>query len=443
MLNLVDAKAELRIQLKKQAALLAKSEQSDEDVAELDELTKDIEARHKEIKAEEDKAATLKAARERAAEIEASINTDASASDASSVPPSVSKVRENVQDDPKFGFANMKEIFTSLANQKQGKATSENFKVLAAIGSDEYSTNNKGYGGVYIPTGLLSETMSRGNDGDPVGALTRKIPMDTKAIDIPDRQDYDHSSDSSTGGSKIYWPEETGARTPSRSKRDLIRFEAHRMELLAYATEDLLDESPVSFAAIIENDYMEERPSELMRKRIRGSGTGCPTGIIGHAGTINHERATSGDVTYADLTAMSAKAWRGLSPNAVWIANPELQETLLNMVDGDGRNLWGDATNGKPGLLLGRPVIYSEHASALGATGDIILGVWNHYWEGRYGATKNLSSIHARFVNAEVAIRISDKVAGRPGWTDKLTPENATSGFQMAPFITLGYKAPA
>ena len=88
--------------------------------------------------------------------------------------------------------------------------------------------------------------------------------------------------------------------------------------------------------------------------------------------------------------------------------------------------------------LMGRPIIFSEHAKALGTAGDLSLYNMGEYLEGTLQNLQGQSSIHIRFLENESAFRFTARKAGAPWWRGTLTPKN---GDTMSPFIQLGARA--
>jgi HK97 family phage major capsid protein len=93
-------------------------------------------------------------------------------------------------------------------------------------------------------------------------------------------------------------------------------------------------------------------------------------------------------------------------------------------------------SDGPPVTILGRPVIFSEKAPALGTTGDINFVDLSYYLIGDRQAVAVAASEHAFFQNDQVAYRIIERVDGRPWLQSALTPHNGSANTLTA-FVQL------
>jgi HK97 family phage major capsid protein len=89
---------------------------------------------------------------------------------------------------------------------------------------------------------------------------------------------------------------------------------------------------------------------------------------------------------------------------------------------------------GFPDQILGRPVFYSEFASALGSVGDIGLYNFSQYLEGIYAPLQSAESVHVRFIQHERTFKFWLRNAGAPWWRSPLTPNK---GDTLSPFVVL------
>jgi HK97 family phage major capsid protein len=88
--------------------------------------------------------------------------------------------------------------------------------------------------------------------------------------------------------------------------------------------------------------------------------------------------------------------------------------------------------------ILGRPLIYTEFAEAIGTVGDLVLASWPTYLIGEGTYSNTASSIHVRFDYNETAFRFVKQVDGQPWWRTTLTLKNS---WVVAPFVTLAARA--
>lgn len=315
--------------------------------------------------------------------------------------------------------------------------------LLAAAGSDEQGAYDDRYGGFAIPTTLLPQLLQRGTEADPTAGRTQAVPMATPSIEIPARTDSNHTT-SVSGGFVVGRSAETVAKTASRTELEKVTLKASSLFGLAYATEEILQDSPISFAAIIQAGFNSEFPANGIKEKIRGAGGNQFLGVLNSPAKIEvaAEGGQAADTILAEnLIKMEARLW---GPG-IWIANhgakPQLRQAAIVKANAGGtaggvilvyqQSLREDM----PDMLLGKPIFYSEFASALGDVGDISLVNWSQFLEGLYQPLQSAESVHVRFVNHERAFKFWLRNAGAPWWRAPLTPHKGAD--TLSPIVTL------
>jgi len=364
----------------------------------------------------------------------------------------VGSVKEKWAEDPKRGFKHPREFLLSIINwQRKGerderlaglRADESGFDIRGAAGSDEQSTFSNPYGGFLVPEGFSPNILSVPSEGDPLAGLTQNVPMTGPVVNIQARVDKTHTS-SVSGGLRVYRRAEADSSSSSRIEFERIRLEATGLFGLAFATEEILSDSPGSFAAILEAGFRDEFGSVILNERLNGTGTGEFQGINNAACTVSVSKETGQAATslvYENIIKMRSRCW-GYS-NAVWLANHDTipQLMLLNQSVGTGGiPVWApSAISDHPDTLLGRPIFFSEYPETLGTVGDVILGNWSQYLEGTYQPLGSAESVHVRFVNHERTFKFFMRNAGTPWWRAALTPKK---GSTLSPFVRLATRA--
>jgi HK97 family phage major capsid protein len=344
--------------------------------------------------------------------------------------------------DPNKGFTSPREFIGAVIQAGRGYTEDQRLKYLT-VGSDEARTNSDPAGGFLVPVGYSPDVLKIMPEDDPMGGLTTKMPMERPIIKLPARADKNHSS-SVSGGLTVTRRPETVAATASQMTLEQVTMEAHSLFGLSYATEELLTDSPTSFAAILAAGFSDQFTGHLVNERLVGTGVGEFQGVIGAACTISVSKETgqaAATIVKENLDKMAARCY-GFG-KAVWVANHNTRPQLssLSQAVGTGGALVPyftfDPNTGK-GYLLGRPIIFSEFAKTLGTVGDIVLGNWSEYLEGVYQPLQSAESVHVRFVNHERAFKFWTRNAGVPWWKSALTPKN---GDTLSPFVTLATRA--
>lgn len=319
------------------------------------------------------------------------------------------------------------------------KQQAERGIVTKAAGSDEAAGINDPYGGFLVPTTFSPQLLKLDPEADPMGGKTTSVPMATPHVRIPARTDKDHTT-SVAGGVTVTRRPETVAGTPSRMQMEQVDLRAHTLFGLSYATEELLMDSPVSFAAILAAGFSDQFTYHLVNERLNGTGVGEFEGIMNSPALVSVAKETgqaANTIVYDNILKMRARCW-GYG-KAIWIANHDTSPQLMTLnqaVGTGGAVVWQpSAREDRPDMLLGRPLIFSEYAKTLGTQGDIVLGNWSEYLEGTYQPLQSDESIHVRFVNHERTFKFWTRNDGRCWWRSALTPKNSTA--TLSPFVVL------
>jgi HK97 family phage major capsid protein len=347
--------------------------------------------------------------------------------------------------DPKKGFTDHRDfLMTVMDASVRGYTDDARLKYLSA-GSDEQSTVADPYGGFLVPEGFSPNVMKVMAEMDPIatyGNIT-KIPMTNAVVPINARVDKNHTS-SVSGGFTVGRRSETQTGTSSRQQYEQVVLNAQSLFGIAYATEELLARSPVSFAAIIEAGFRDEFPAKKIDERLNGTGTGQFEGVINCPATVSVSKETgqaAATILYENVIKMRSRCW-GYA-QAIWLANHDClpQLMLMNQSIGTGGNaVWQpSARDGEPDRLFGRPIFFTEFTKTVGTVGDIVLGNWTQYLEGTLTPMQSAESMHVRFENHERTFKFWEENDGRCWWRSALTPKNSTT--TLSPFVTLATRA--
>src|SRR6266700_1475078 len=177
------------------------------------------------------------------------------------------------------------------------------------------------------------------------------------------------------------------------------------------------------------------------------TGAGTPEGFINSPASVQQAAEagqTAGTIVWENIVKMYARMLPTSLKNAVWVAAidtfPQLATMALSVGTGGGP-VWIGGPNqpgsdGPPVTILGRPVIFTEKAPALGTTGDINFVDLSYYLIGDRQAVAVAASEHAFFQNDQVAYRIIERVDGRPWLQSALTPHNGSAN-TLSAFVQL------
>lgn len=398
--------------------------------ADLDDLNKAI-ARHEKL---------AEAEREMAAVPDRNRDTEKEAKDR------IGNVTDNRAKDPMKGFKTPREFFNAVRVAGQGGRRDERLNLLrvtpdmgATAGSDEHSTQDDAYGGFLVPEAMLPGMLRTEPEPDPMLGRLTNVPMGSPIVNMNARVDKNHST-SVSGGLTVSRKMETGAASDSRMEFEQVKLQAYSLFGLTYATEELLADSPITIAALLQNGFRDEFTSHMIDERLNGTGAGEHMGIMNSPCliTVSEDSSQTADtITATNVINMRSRCWG--YQNAVWLANQDCMPQLmqLSLVSGSATVMLYQQSlqDDKPDMLLGRPIYYTEYCQTLGDKGDIVLGNWTQYLEGTYQQLETAESVHVRFLNNERAFRMSLRNAGAPWWRSALTPKNSTS--TLSPFVVM------
>lgn len=357
----------------------------------------------------------------------------------------VGNVKPGFADDPKCGFSSPREFLLSVMEASNRGLSDDRLKYLATAGGDEQGGYSDPYGGFLVPTGFSPNFLTLRPEDDPIGARTTKVPMSTKKLEIPARVDKDHSS-SVCGGLTVTRRAETQTQSAARMEMEKVALEAYSLFGLAYATEEILTDSPISFAALLEQGFSDQFTYHLIDERINGTGVGEMEGIMNAPCLVSVSKdtnQTATTITGTNVINMRARCWR--YQDAIWLANHDCLPQLAKVCLTVGTNEYPIALYQQslkedvPDMLCGRPIYYTEYTKTLGTKGDLILGNWGEYLEGTLQPLQSAESIHVRFVNHERTFKFWLRNGGRVWWRSELTPKNSSN--TLSPFVVLNTRS--
>lgn len=299
-------------------------------------------------------------------------------------------------------------------------------------------------GGYLVQQDFSTELLRRVYERSPIVSRVRRIPLSANSNGIKLNAISESSRVSSVwGGIIMYWLGEAATKTASRPEFRRIELDLKKIAGLFYATDELLQDT-TALASVAQEGFSEALDLELERVVIRGTGAGQPLGIMNSGALITVSKEVgqlANTVVYENIVNMWARLYSRSMSNAVWAISQSVLPQLMTMgmmVGVGGVPVWippSGAAGAPYGTLLGRPIFPIECCSALGTTGDIILGDFSQYLTADKGAPQFASSIHVQFVYDEQVFRIVYRVDGQPSWNTTLTPHDNSN--TVSPFVVL------
>lgn len=298
-------------------------------------------------------------------------------------------------------------------------------------------------GGFLVPEMLRSQLLEVALESAVVRSRATVVPMDSARVPFP-MIDVTSNASSLFGGMIAYWGEESAALVDASPKFGRVELDAKKLTGLSVVPNELLQDSIISFSALIERLWPLTIAFEEDSKFISGTGVGEPLGFLGAANSASISVAAeagqaSSTIVYENIVNMYSRMLPSSLNSAVWMISPDTIPQLYTMAlsVGTGGNavFVANATGPGPQTLFGRPIIVTEKAGRLGTLGDIAFVDLSYYLLGDRQAMSAASSTDYRFGNDQTAFRIIERVDGRPWIQSAITPRNG--GATLSPFVQL------
>jgi HK97 family phage major capsid protein len=301
-------------------------------------------------------------------------------------------------------------------------------------------------GGFLVGTDIAAELYRRAYTMGQITSRCRRVPISTGAnsIKINGIEETSRATGSRYGGVRAYWLAEAGAITPSRPKFRQIELNLHKLGVLVYATDELLQDAQ-ALGSMVLDMAAEEIMWATENTVINGTGVGQPAGVLGANCLVDVDKEVGqAATTFVAQNAMKmwSRMWAPSRANAAWYINQDVEPQLFQMYVAAGTGgvpvyLPANGLSGSPyGTLFGRPVIPVEYCPTLGTIGDVILADFGQYFLADKGGVQSASSIHVQFLYDETVFRFVYRVDGQPAWHSELTPASGSTN-TLSPFVAL------
>jgi HK97 family phage major capsid protein len=345
-------------------------------------------------------------------------------------------------------FRSLGEQLIAVARASMGGPRATDPRLLAvASGLNESAPSD---GGFLVQKDFSETLFQRTYEAGQIASRVFRIPISANANGVKiNAIDEDSRVDGSRwGGVLAYWINEADTKIASRPKFRQIQLNLQKLAGICYSTDELLQDA-AALEAVIMQTFPMEFTYQVEEAIVNGTGAGQPLGFM-NSGAVVTVAKDAGDTTATvstnDVLAMWSRCWGRSRLNAVWLINQDVEPKLYPLTIGSGTAVQllytppGARGNegGQYGLLLGRPVIPTEHNATCGTPGDITLVDLSQYIIADKGSVASASSIHVRFLNDETTFRFVMRLDGQPAWKKPLTPSKGTNTY--SPFVALAVR---
>lgn len=356
--------------------------------------------------------------------------------------------KEVVDNGETYGYNNLAELALDVRMAALNKPTSETFGKYNNI-----ATNVDSDGGFLIPRPLAKTLWKEAIEGNPLYALCSKMPISQNALDVPYVVDSSHAGTTGLyGGIQTYYADEEAEYTGSAPKFGKFGLKLNKLTAKCIVTNEMIEDSPISIMPTIQPMFRAAMIWRMMGDMLEGTGAGQPMGIWNSGGkiTVGKELSQDANTIVADnIAKMFARMWSKGIMNSVWIVNqtilPQLMKLQWNTGTAAGTLVYnppGGLSQAPYGTILGRPVIFTEHAKALGTEGDISFVDFTEYVigekVGKGSGFRASTNIWLLWDTDRQAFKISIRWDGASKWKTPFTPKY---GDTTSHIITLATRA--
>lgn len=348
------------------------------------------------------------------------------------------------QDTGKWGFRSAGEYFAAVLKGSNPRNAIVDPRLIANAPTTYGSEDVGADGGFAVPPDFRTEIVKRVMGEDSLLGRTDQMTTSSNSITVPTDETTPWQT---SGGIQAYWESEAGQKMQSKPALTEKTVKANKIIALVPMTDELLQDAP-AMASYVNGKAPEKIDFKVNNAILNGTGVGQPLGFLqsGALVTVTPESGQAADtVRFENIVNMYTRMVDSSKRSAVWLINGDVEPQLMSMsFPGTGTAvpvyLPPGGLSGQPyGTLMGRPVISTEAAAALGDVGDISFVDLKQYMSVvKAGGIRQDVSIHLFFDYDVSAFRFVLRVGGQPWWNTAITRLN---GLSRSPFITLGARS--
>lgn len=310
-----------------------------------------------------------------------------------------------------------------------------------------YSSVVPSEGGFLVPETLRSQLLQIALEQSVVRPRATVVPMETARVPFP-MIDSTTNAGSVFGGMIGYWGEESAALVESNPKFGRTELDAKKLTGFAVVPNELLSDSLISFAALIETLWPQALAFFEDVAFMAGSGVGEPLGFLGSGNAagvaVTKETGQPADtIVVENVIKMYSRMLPASLSRGIWVCSPEAIPELFTMAlsvgTGGGPVMLTNVAGPAPMTIFNRPLVVSEKAGRLGDRADLAFVDLSYYLIGDRQIMSADSSTDYRFGNDQTAFRIIQRVDGRPWLQSAITPQNG--GPTLSPFVEIEARA--
>lgn len=349
------------------------------------------------------------------------------------------EIHDRIDDDPKRGFADIGEFALAVKNFYAPGGSPDERLLIGAAPTDYHQETGSGEGRM-VPPAFRAEVWEVATEEDSLITETDNEPTSSNSVEFL----KDETTPWGSTGVQAKWRSEASQMTPSKLVTEGEQMRLHELYAFVTATDQLLNDAPR-----LANRLTRKAGLAIRWKSnagiVEGSGVGQPKGYMKGGSLVSVAKETS-QVADTIVAANVAKMYSRIigAASAVWYINQDALPQLMTMTLGN-QPVWTPPQSGfinaPGGLLLGRPVRFSEHCETVGDKGDIQLVNLRggYYTITSEGGIQFASSMHLYFDYGLQAFRWTFRMNGQPLLSAAISP--AKGAATRSHFVVLDARA--
>lgn len=363
--------------------------------------------------------------------------------DAERLAPAVSAgpatVTPRIEQDPMRGFANAADfglaVHAACHPAARGRQVDERLLALyqapsePSAGPTNFHRETGASEGYMVPPAMREEIWDIALSDDDLFGLVNPEPTASNSWQL----NADESTPWGATGVQAYWRSEGTQMTTSRLATEPRTGKLHELYAFVLASGELLEDAPKLNSRLTKGAgaAIRWKASEAI---VRGTGAGQPLGYETSPClvTVSKESGQAADTILAkNLLKMFSRGLSVPGSRWVWLANRDIVPQLVDLKIGNEPS-WAAPNQGMQaapnGMILGSPVIFTEHAKTLGDLGDIAyIDLSGYYAAMHTSGVKFDSSIHLYFDYNIEAFRWIFRLGGAPFLSAPVSPASGSN----------------
>lgn len=349
------------------------------------------------------------------------------------------RVTENQAADPRRGFHSFGDF--AQAVRSAGVPGTRPDQRLAAAPSTFGNESTGADGGYAVPPEFSREIFRLSLGEDSLIPMTDNTNVSGNSMVFP----KDETTPWGTDGIRAYWQAEAAAATATKPKLSTSVLRLHKLMGLVPLTDELIADTNAldSYLPSKVGDSIRWKSNEAI---LTGSGAGQPSGLLNSGAAVSVAKESgqaAATVNIQNLANMLSRLMPGSIGKSVWMIHPSVIPQLFQLTLGNYPiflPIGGVQSQGATFTLMGRPVMVTQHAAALGAAGDISLLDLSYYRTiTKAGGVETATSMHLYFDADATAFRATFRLDGQSKISAAVSPAKGSA--TLSPFVQLAARA--